>query len=148
VAFILLITAGCKDGVNNKPDNIRIRENPFTVKETPIKRLIDLSDEDRELIWNIAKLPENDRLGLSYIFHYLAVYSLRPQQYQHEIAFLHSIIQQEEKGREILGNSVFHSSKFGIAMVAGRTSRSYETHRDQGLAELGLLNVPSTFGHL
>ncbi|MDR1963190.1 MAG: hypothetical protein LBQ50_05385 [Planctomycetaceae bacterium] len=149
VATIILTAGGCLDYENNKPNdswaNLRVREYPFIKKERSVKKLLDISNEDRELIWNFVKLPKNEELGLSFVFHYWAVYSLRPEKYQNEIAFFRSIIQQEKKGKEILGDPVFRPSKFGIAMVSGRTSRSYETHRDQGLAELGLLGIPSTF---
>jgi hypothetical protein len=144
LVLVFLIVSGCSDRVNTDSGCVRIREYPFVQKERSIKKLIEISDEDREMIWNFAKLPKDGELGLSFIFHYLSLYSLRPEKYQNEIVFLHSIIEQENVSKKVLGKSVFQPSKFGIAMVTGSTSRSYETHRDQGLAEFGLLGIPSS----
>ncbi len=121
-----------------------MREKPFEKHERPLKQYIELSAEDREHIWSLGKLPADDELGLSYVLHYLALYSSRPKEFQNEKEHLMSILQKEDIGRKALGDPVFHASKFGIAMSSGRTSRAQETHRDQGLAELGLLGMPST----
>ena len=143
IVAILLFVTGC---ARSPEANTALlpREQPFVKTERPIPKILDINEQEREQIWSLAKLPKDEELGLSFIFHYLALYSICSENYRNKIDYLMSIIQDEETGKKVLGDPVFHSSKFGIAMVTGQTSRAQETHRDQGLAEFGLLGIPST----
>jgi len=143
--MVIMFAVGCPSKHNDRESiTLNMREQPFVKTERQIPKILDISDQDYEQIWSLAKLPNDEELGLSDIFHYLVLYSIRSEGYRKEIEHLISIIQDEETGKTVLGDPVFHSSKFGIAMVTGRTSRAQETHRDQGLAEFGLLGIPST----
>ena len=149
VLISLVLVVGCSHG-SKPPEHLGsnailiIREQPFVKMERQIPKILDISEQDREHVWSLAKLPKDNELGLSDIFHFLALYSVRAGDYRNEIEYLMSVIQDGEIGKKVLGDPVFHSSKFGIAMVTGRTARAQETHRDQGLAEFGSLGIPST----
>ncbi|MDR1383972.1 MAG: hypothetical protein LBJ67_09035 [Planctomycetaceae bacterium] len=147
---IVIVFASCEKSVSplsgvSFSDSVKIREFPF--KKISHKRpLIELTEQEKEFIWNFASLPtHHEELGLSYILHYLKVYAEKPEQYQKETEYLLSVIQKEDVGKNVLGTPVFFTSKFGISIVSGKTKRSQETHRDQGMAELGLLGIPSSF---
>ena len=120
------------------------REKPFTF-ESKRKPLIHITPVEKDEIWEFVRLPKDEELGLSTIVHLLKVYSERPEKYAEEICYLTSVIQKEEMAKKVLGDTLFRPSKFGIALVTGRTTRSQETHRDQGVAELGWFGTPTTF---
>jgi hypothetical protein len=149
--FFLLISffivfASCEQSPyqTNNPsfsDTVKIREYSYK-KNTHKRPLLKFTEQEKDLIWNFVSLPQNDKLGLSYLLHYLKVYAEKPEKYRQETEYLLSLLQKEEMGRKALGNPVFCASKFGISIVSGKTKRSQETHRDQGMAELGLLGIP------
>jgi len=124
--------------------SVIIREKPFSF-ESKRKPLIRLTPPEREEIWNFVRLPQDEEIGLSCVVHFLKVYSERPEKYMEEIRHLMSVIQKEEMAKKVLGDTLFRPSRFGIAITTGRTARTQETHRDQGIAELGLIGIPATF---
>jgi hypothetical protein len=77
-------------------DSVKICELPYK-KNTRKKPLLKLTEQEKDLIWNFVSLPQNDKLGLSYLLHYLKVYAEKPEKYRREKEYLLSII-QEEKG--------------------------------------------------
>jgi hypothetical protein len=124
--------------------SVSIREEPF-VFESKTKPLIPLAASERDEMWEFVRMPKDEEMGLSTIVHLLKVYSERPEKYAEEIRYLMSVIQNEEMAKKVLGDMLFRPSKLGIAITTGRTARSQETHRDQGVAELGWLGIPTTF---
>ena len=164
VAFLLLFTAsiGALLRMENcglllthaeVQDSQRRTRIACPVQEEPIRivpfraPLLDLSREQSDLVWRVARMHPKGKATVSDCLHFLKVQSLRSDlrgsvAATSEVQAVCSVLQNSKSGRDYLGRPVFITTRSGVCMTTGRRSGADESHRDQGIATLAELGIP------